>query len=330
MSRYDERKRFNFNLIKTGTTCKVNALAGMVLWRATIMKYQQRLVHNAVFGKPVDEFKKRYSMKDSLYRYSPGPNGADSHEPYLQILAPFEFNQEVAEVFQDMISRSVPGYHTSIELAVVLAAEFCKSNDLVYDLGCSLGAATFALAHQKSLPRLRISAVDLSKPMLDRFAQMLAEPNTESLNNSFPMSFNEYGAQRHEIHLIHDDVLQIQMLPSKLILLNYVLQFIAVEHRDELLASLYDSLKPGGVLLLSEKIITENQQKHERLEQLHLGFKRLQGYSELEIHGKRTALEQVLIPESIKVHQERLKKIGFREISVVAQHLNFVSILAFK
>ncbi|MFI3277216.1 MAG: carboxy-S-adenosyl-L-methionine synthase CmoA, partial [Vibrio sp.] len=54
----------------------------------------------------------------------------------------FTFDEHVVEVFPDMIQRSVPGYSNIISAIGMLAERFVKPNTNVYDLGCSLGAAT--------------------------------------------------------------------------------------------------------------------------------------------------------------------------------------------
>ncbi len=259
-------------------------------------------------------------MKDTIYQ------NIESHQVKT---TPFEFNEEVVRVFDDMISRSVPGYRASIELAMVLVAETCQPGDHIYDLGCSLGAATFALLHQKALPQLKITAIDNSQPMLEGFHKLLHQQGySPDANGS--MHFPTIGSQEHQVQLQKADITQISYQPSQVILLNYVLQFIKPELRLELLSALCKSLKPGGVLLLSEKIITADKHDHDMIDRLHLRFKKLQGYSDLEIAGKRSAIENVLIPEEYEVHKDRLLKAGFKQIIPVLSHLNFMTMIAFR
>jgi tRNA (cmo5U34)-methyltransferase len=247
-------------------------------------------------------------------------------------IAPFEFNTEVVQVFEDMISRSVPGYRASIELAMILATEVCQAGDHVYDLGCSLGAATFALLNQKAMSKLKVTAVDMSEPMLQElWARVQPQALTQNSHKPvFPKKMTQLGTRGHTLFLLLEDITQMKFEPCKLVLLNYVLQFIPMEHRFDLLQRIFEALPTGGILLLSEKVTHQDKQQQEILNRLHLQFKRLQGYSEMEIHGKRTALERVLIPETIEAHQQRLFQIGFQQVSVAVSQLNFTSIIAIK
>lgn len=253
-------------------------------------------------------------------------------------IAPFEFNQEVVQVFEDMISRSVPSYRASIELAMILATEICSAGDHVYDLGCSLGAASFALLHQKAIPQLNITAVDIAKPMLQELASRLQQLHhiqkpinqQPTITHQFPFIIDQFGPQQHYISLELQDITTMHLKPCQLALCNYVLQFITLEDRISLLKRIYNQMPKGGALLLSEKIIHEDQQQQTMLDRLHLQFKRLQGYSEMEIHAKRTALENILIPETIAAHEARLKTVGFTEIILAVSQLNFASLIAIK
>ena len=64
--------------------------------------------------------------------------------------------------------------------------------------------------------------------------------------------------------------------------------------------------------------------------QLHQAFKKMQGYSELEISQKRTALENVLIPDSDSGLLNRIHQAGFEEVYQCFRCFNFVSYLAIK
>lgn len=269
-------------------------------------------------------------MKDTLYSQHQTQTGQTA-----PTIAPFEFNQEVVQVFADMIQRSVPGYGMSIELSVVLAAQFCKAGAHIYDLGCSLGACSLAIAHHSAVPPLSITAVDISIPMLKDLQKTVTSlypnavmtqknPDTELL-----VQYKDI-LQRHSLKLEHADITSYTFQPCDLVLLNYVLQFIELSQREALLTAIFSALKPGAALLLSEKIELELPDDHQLIDKLHLGFKSLQGYSELEIHSKRTALENVLTPEKLQTHLARLKQIGFKQVITLGYHLNFVNILAIK
>ena len=56
----------------------------------------------------------------------------------------FRFDEQVVKVFPDMITRSVPGYELVVPMIGMLARRYAQPGSRIYDLGCSLGAATLA------------------------------------------------------------------------------------------------------------------------------------------------------------------------------------------
>lgn len=242
-----------------------------------------------------------YLTRDSLYL-----------EPRQEV-ADFQFDATVARVFPDMIQRSVPGYATIVSLIGILAERYVLPQSRCYDLGCSLGAATLSMAMRIRQSGCRIVAVDKSIAMINRCKEII----------------REFGP-KVPVDLFCADVLDLRITRASAAVLNFTLQFIERSRRIELLKKIYDGLLPGGMLILSEKIAFENSLQAERLTALHHAFKRAEGYSELEISQKRTALERVLIPETISEHLERLAEVGFSSCDVWFQCLNFISILALK
>ena len=77
-------------------------------------------------------------------------------------LVDFAFDEQVAQVFPDMIRRSVPGYETVIAMLGVFASDLVRADTRVYDLGCSQGAATLALRRHIEAPGVTLVAVDNS------------------------------------------------------------------------------------------------------------------------------------------------------------------------
>ncbi|MEW5838950.1 MAG: carboxy-S-adenosyl-L-methionine synthase CmoA [Pseudomonadota bacterium] len=229
-----------------------------------------------------------------------------------QDAVPFCFDARVAAVFPDMIRRSVPGYELILQSLPWLAARIVQPHSTVYDLGCSLGASSHAVRHGlEATPACRIVAVDNSAAMLERAEEWLA-----SFRAATPI----------ELHCA--DVLDFPLENASLVMLNFTLQFIAQEQRLNLLQRIRAALRPGGVLLLSEKIAIEDAPLAELITELHHDFKRAQGYSELEIAQKRQALDNVLIPETLAAHQNRLLQARFAASEVWLQHTRFVSLLA--
>lgn len=239
--------------------------------------------------------------KDSLYANPLGEVNA------------FKFDEAVVNVFPDMIRRSVPGYAAIISAIGLLAGRFSQANSNCYDLGCSLGAATLAMCEQITVENCRVVAVDTSEAMLSRFRQNL-----------------EHSAARSMVEIECADIRQIAVERASVVVLNFTLQFVPLEDREALLAKIYRGMLPGGVLILSEKLRFEDTRQQVLQTDMHEHFKKMQGYSDLEISQKRSALENVLLPESFATHQQRLLRAGFSSVEVWFQYFNFTSMIALK
>ena len=227
----------------------------------------------------------------------------------------FAFNEDVVRVFPDMIKRSVPGYPTIVENLGVLAAQFAQPGSALYDLGCSLGAVTQAMRRHVKSEGCRVIGVDNSAAMVARCHEYLHAQDS---------MFQELLPYE----LIEGDILALDFQPASVVALNFTLQFIEPERRLELLTRIRQSLLPGGALILSEKLRFEDEAEQALLTDLHITFKRANGYSELEIAQKRSALENVMKPDSLQQHRERLLAAGFRQVTPWFQCLNFASLMA--
>ena len=228
---------------------------------------------------------------------------------------PFRFNADVADVFPDMLRRSIPGYAMSIEAIGSLAARYVRPDTHCYDLGCSLGAATLAMRQGIRSDRCRIVAADMAPAMIERCREIVAE---EERRDERPVS----------IDVIQTDIRDLDVSNASMVVLNYTLQFLAPGDRDALLRRIADGMNPGGVLVLSEKVVDENAEMEKLLVDLHHEYKRRNDYSALEIARKRAALENVLIPETVAAHRDRLRAAGFAHSAVWLRYFNFVSIVA--
>jgi tRNA (cmo5U34)-methyltransferase len=222
----------------------------------------------------------------------------------------FEFNETVARVFRDMISRSVPGYSLLLRMIGLYAGIFVRPGSRVYDLGCSLGEASLVIADQAGQTDCEIIAVDNSEAMIDKCR---AHPPAAA-----------------EIDWRCEDIRETVIENASMVVLNLTLQFLPPAERAPLLGRIYDGLVSGGVLVLSEKVVFEDPLEDERMRELYQGFKKTMGYSDLEISQKRNALENVLIPDTPEQHLQRLKDVGFGETYQCFRGFNFVSYLAIK
>ena len=231
----------------------------------------------------------------------------------LTHLVDFAFDEQVASVFPDMIRRSVPGYETVIAMLGVFASSLVTQGSRVYDLGCSQGAATLALRRHILVPDVTLVAVDNSEPMIERCRTNVAADLSPS-----------------RVELRCEDIQDTPIENASLVALNYTLQFVPLEQRPGLIQRLYAGMNPGAALILSEKIRLPGADQQEQFTQWHHEFKRLNGYSDLEISQKRQAIENVLIPESAEDHIQRLQQAGFSQVYCWFQCFNFASFVAIK
>jgi tRNA (cmo5U34)-methyltransferase len=225
----------------------------------------------------------------------------------------FTFDDNVAQVFPDMIRRSVPGYTTIVAMTGLLAGKHASSGSNVYDLGCSLGASTLSIRQNIHQTDCRIVAVDNSASMLERCRTVIDTDSHET-----------------EVDLVCANLQDVPITNASVVVLNFTLQFVSVELRDSVIATIYQGLKPGGIMVLSEKVTFEDPHLDALNIELHEEFKVANGYSELEISQKRTALENVLLPETLSKHKQRIKQAGFTSCDVWFQCFNFASLVALK
>lgn len=232
----------------------------------------------------------------------------------IEAIADFAFDKSVVAVFPDMISRSVPGYSTIIAMTGVLARRFAQQNSTLYDLGCSLGASLFSMQQQLADKTVRLVGIDNAEAMIERCQQLLA------------LSPENHG----NTELLCRDIETAHINDASVVVLNFSLQFIALEQRQGIIQRIYDGMRPGGILVLSEKIRFEDEHLNQLNIDLHHEFKKANGYSDLEISQKRSALEKVLLPETLEQHRQRLREAGFSSVDVWFQCFNFASMIAIK
>ena len=231
----------------------------------------------------------------------------------LGVVPDFVFDQAVVDVFPDMIKRSVPGYETILAHCGELASRYVQADSHCYDLGCSLGASTVAMRSRIEGRNAKIIAVDNSSAMLDKCATVLA---------SVPSAVST--------ELVNQDICDTAINNASIVVMNFTLQFIPMAQRVRLLEKIYMGLNPGGCLVISEKLHFEPPSLNTLLSDLHHQFKRAQGYSDLEISQKRDSIENVLIPETLDAHIQRLRTCGFQSASPWFQCFNFCSLVAIK
>jgi tRNA (cmo5U34)-methyltransferase len=207
---------------------------------------------------------------------------------------PFRFNAEVAAVFPDMLRRSIPGYEASLEAIGSLAMR-----QGIRAAGC------------------RIVAVDNAPAMIERCRSIVRDECRRQPDGA-------------AIELVEGDILDTGISNASMVVLNYTLQFLPLADRDTMIGRIAAGLNDGGLLVLSEKVVDPDPAMEALLVDLHHEHKRRNDYSALEISRKRAALENVLIPESVDQHRDRLLRAGFSSAAVWLRYFNFVSIIAIR
>jgi tRNA (cmo5U34)-methyltransferase len=240
-------------------------------------------------------------------------NNRDSLFDVEQISEDFVFNERVAQVFDDMLDRSIPFYHEAILSIARIFRSTLKSGDTIVDLGCATGATLLQLSSLLEEKHLHYTGIDNSPAMLDQ-ARLKAE----------------LFSKQERLNFILGDIIDVDQPDTSAFILNYTLQFIRPLHRESFLKRVFSNLAPGGICILSEKTISHHPGLNRSYIEIYHQFKKERGYSELEIAKKREALENILIPCSLEENRSMLHSAGFVEVEPFFQWFNFVSFLAVK
>ncbi len=222
----------------------------------------------------------------------------------------FEFDEEVALVFDDMLNRSIPFYKQMQDLSINFGLQYLKNNDKVYDLGCST-ASTLIELNKLCKYNVNLIGIDNSEAMLDKARKKC---------KAFGVNIKFYNI----------DLLDANYTDAKLIISNYTLQFIRPLKREILVKKIYNSLKDDGVFIFSEKIISSNKILDKQYIEKYFNFKKTQGYSDFEIAQKREALENVLVPYTNEENISMVHNAGFEHCEILFKWLNFVTYIAIK
>jgi tRNA (cmo5U34)-methyltransferase len=225
--------------------------------------------------------------------------------PQSQIVD-FVFDEQVVAVFPNMIRRSVPGYETVIPMTGLMAARHLNDGDTAYDLGCSLGATTLAILQQTTSPNVSVIGVDNAPAMIAQARERLSDPRA-----------------RFECA----DLTEFTVTDAKVVVLNFVMQFLPPAARLPLLQRLRSQMRSDGLLIVSEKTHQSDADLQKFYDSTHLAWKRANGYSELEVSQKRQSLEQVMIVDSEDIHNQRFSDAGFGHSQTWFRCMNWASFL---
>lgn len=223
----------------------------------------------------------------------------------------WEFDEEVTNVFDDMLERSIPDYSNMRNLVHKLTLKYAKKGTIIMDLGCSTGEAI-----RKSVEKLKDNffvGLEVSAPMRRK-----AQESFKKFNN---------------VEIINQDLRE--GLPSydkkiSVILSVLTIQFTPIEYRLNIIKNIYQSLSKGGVFIFVEKVLGETAEIDNTFVELYYDLKGENGYTQEKIQKKRKSLEGVLVPVTSSWNIELLKKAGFEDIDCFWRDLNFAGYIAVK
>ncbi len=226
----------------------------------------------------------------------------------------FEFSAQVAEVFDDMLLRSVPFYLEQQSMIKEIAKKLFIPGTNVYDLGCSTGTTLVNLGQEIELKASQMIGYDNSEPMLKKARETI----------------KQHGLDNH-IQILYQDLNKdVPLENASVVTMCWTLQFIRPLQRERLLKRICDGLVENGALLVTEKVLTNNTQMNRLFIELYYDFKRRNTYMEEEIVRKREALENVLIPYRTDENIEQFRRCGFSTVETFFQWYNFTGFLCVK
>jgi len=222
----------------------------------------------------------------------------------------FEFDEAVASVFDDMLTRSVPFYDAVRRLVIDLIAAEAHAGMRVVDLGSSTAKFLLELAGR-----------------LEGSAELVGIDNSAAMIERARQKAQAFGVN---ITLIEGDILTYDYRGSDVVVSNYTLQFIRPMQRLELVERIFAGMERGGRFFFSEKVVFDDKRLDKQIIDIYYDFKRTRGYSDFEIAQKREALENVLIPFTIDENVKMCKDVGFMDVHTIFQWGNFVTFVATK
>lgn len=221
----------------------------------------------------------------------------------------WEFDAEVADSFDDMLSRSIPQYEVMRRAVVDVGSRYHQPGTHVVDLGCSRGEA-LATFHERLGSTASYLGVEVSEPML------------EAARRRF---------EGTHVRVEHMDLRTAYPSPTASVTLSVLtLQFVPIEHRLRILRDAWRHTAPGGAFILVEKVLGATADLDALMVDLYYQRKREAGYSQEDIDRKRLSLEGVLVPVSSRWNEEMLASAGFREVDCVWRWMNFAAWVAVK
>lgn len=231
----------------------------------------------------------------------------------IEQVSDFRFGANVASVFDDMVNRSVPFYGEIQRMVAELAADHAREGTFVYDLGCSTGTTMIGM-----------------DTLVEKSIKFIGVDDSQEMLNKCKTKFEEIKFNRPYELRCADLAQGVKIENASVVVLCLTLQFVRPIYRERLIQDIVKGLNPGGVLILVEKILTEESDFNRDFINYYYNYKRRNQYSELEISQKREALENVLVPYKLSENITLLRDQGFASCEVFFKWYNFAALIAVK
>ena len=234
---------------------------------------------------------------------------SDGHVPRDR----WEFDQSVTDVFDDMLSRSIPQYEVMRRAVVDIASPFVRPSLGIVDLGASRGGAIEPFVNRFGAGN-RFVCVEKSKPM----AEALREHFAGWISNKL------LTVEEEDLRSWYPDIC------ASVTLLVLTLQFTPINYRQEILRKAFERTADDGCVILVEKVLGSGARLDDLMVAQYHRQKQANGYTAEEIERKRLALEGVLVPVTAKWNAEMLREAGFAHVDCFWRWMNFAGWIAVK
>ncbi len=225
----------------------------------------------------------------------------------------FTFNTQTAEVFDDMLQRSVPFCAEVQRRIAEVAADFAIDGPRLYGLGCSTGTTPLTL--DPVVPAgVQFIGVDSSPGMLERAKAKLTQAGLTRV----------YELQCADLNN------GVQIANASMVIMNPTLQFVRPLCRQKLITNIANGMRQDGCLIVIEKVLSRHSTLNRFFIKYYDAFKQRNGYSEMEISQKREAPENVLIPYRAEETMELLLDHGFSQCDFFFMRHSFCGLIALK
>lgn len=225
--------------------------------------------------------------------------------------AQWKFSGKTAKNFDKHISKSVPLYDWSHEIALKTSDFFLTEKSFVYDLGCSTGTFLNQICKRNdNYKKIKFFGIDEIPDMCN-----IAKKR------------NKYNKN---VKIINNDISKVKINPCAMVSCFYTMQFIHPSKRQDIFNKIFKQLNWGGAFIFFEKVRAPDARFQDIISQMYQDYKIDQGYTPDEIISKSKSLKGVMEPFSSKANYEMLKRAGFKDIVSIMKFLCFEGWLAIK